>query len=372
MVRTGKTMPGRLGAYNGSLPVAKSQFGAAERDELAFLPICASDRLMIQRAFRSFRPRRIWTFTVAAIAVAGAVPATSPMAQPSNRGFTVVETGRSYARLQDALDAVGDGQATIVVAPGTYRQCAVQQAGRIRLAAQISGQSVLEGVACEGKAALVLRGAGAEITGLTFRGIAVPDGNGAGIRLEQGDLSVSQSWFADSQQGILTGSDWEADIVIDKSTFSGLGTCENDAGCAHSIYVGDYRSLRVTRSRFERGTGGHYLKSRAARAEIRDNSFDDSAGRGTNYMIDLPAGGTGRIEGNWFVQGRDKENYSAFIAVGAEELLHDADGLTISGNVARFVPGLRRSSAFIADWTGHDLKIGENDLAPGIAGYEAR
>ena len=89
-------------------------------------------------------------------------------------------------------------------------------------------------------------------------------------------------------------------------------------------------------------------------------------------MIDLPAGGTGRIEDNWFVQGRDKENYSAFIAVGAEDLLHSADGLTISGNVAKFVPGLTRSSAFVADWTGHDLKIGANDLAAGIAVYDPR
>ena len=189
---------------------------------------------------------------------------------------------------------------------------------------------------------------------------------------EQGDLTVRQSWFADSQQGILTAAHWESGIVIDKSTFSGLGTCENDAGCAHSLYVGDYGSLQVTRSRFERGTGGHYLKSRAAKNDIRDNSFDDSAGHATNYMIDLPAGGTGTIEGNWFVQGRDKENYSAFIAVGAEELLHESDGLAIRGNTARFVPGLRRTSTFVADWTGHELAIGANDLAPGIKPFEAR
>ena len=47
-------------------------------------------------------------------------------------------------------------------------------------------------------------------------------------------------------------------------------------------------------------------------------------------MIDLPAGAQGIIANNWFVQGRDKENYSAFIALGAEENLHpsDARGLT--------------------------------------------
>lgn len=312
------------------------------------------------------------TFLLTALAATvAALPLAAPRAQ-DGAAFTVAETGRGYARLQDAVDAIGGRSATIVIAPGRYRQCAVQQAGRISFVAEQPGTAIFDRAACEGKAALVLRGRSAEVRGVTFRNISVDDGNGAGIRLEQGDLTVSQSWFADSQQGILTADDPNSSIVIDKTTFSGLGTCEHSAGCAHSIYIGDYGLLRVTNSRFERGTGGHYLKARAGKVEILSNSFDDSNGRATNYMIDLPAGATGRIEGNWFVQGRDKENYSVFIAVGAEELWHESDGLAISGNVARFVPGLRRSSAFIGDWTGHRLVIGENELAPGIKRFEAR
>ncbi len=300
-----------------------------------------------------------------------ALPLTAPKAQ-DRAAFTITETWRSFSRLQDAVDTVGDRSATIVIAPGRYRQCAVQEAGRIAYVAEQAGAVTFDRTACEGKAALVLRGRSAEIRGITFRNIAVDDGNGAGIRLEQGDLAISQSWFADSQQGVLSGDDPNSSIVIDKSTFSGLGTCENSAGCAHSIYIGDYGLLRVTNSRFERGTGGHYLKARAGKVEILSNSFDDSNGQATNYMIDLPAGATGRIEGNWFVQGRDKENYSVFIAVGAEELWHPSDGLVISGNVARFVPGLRRSSAFVGDWTGDRLAIGANELAAGIKRFEAR
>src|SRR5690606_29753265 len=114
-----------------------------------------------------------------------------------------------------------------------------------------------------------------------------------------------------SQQGILTGETPNGRIVIDKSTFTRLGTCEGWGGCAHSLYIGDYGSLRITRSRFEQGRGGHYVKARTARTEIASSSFDDTGGRGTNYMIDLPAGGTGQITNNWFVQGTNKENYSA-------------------------------------------------------------
>ena len=155
---------------------------------------------------------------------------------------------------------------------------------------------------CEGKAALVLRGRAARVEGLVFTHMRVEDGNGAGIRIEQGDLEVSQTMFVDGQCGILSAADPNGTISIDHSTFSRLGK-HPDGNGAHALYVGQYGALRVTNSRFERGTGGHYLKSRAPRVEIVGNSFDDSQGQDTNYMIDLPEGAVGRIAGNTFVQG---------------------------------------------------------------------
>ncbi|MCB2078831.1 MAG: right-handed parallel beta-helix repeat-containing protein [Novosphingobium sp.] len=296
-----------------------------------------------------------------------AVPAASQDAP-----YTVVESGRSYSRLQDAVDAIGGGTGTIRFASFRFADCAVQQAGDITYQAAAPGQAVLDGVTCEGKAALVLRGNSARIEGLVFANMRVPDKNGAGIRLEQGDLTVVQGWFRDSEQGILSGDGENSSVSIDKSTFTRLGTCENPAGCAHSIYIGDYGSLRVTRSRFEAGRGGHYVKARARRVQILDNSFDDTGGRGTNYMIDLPNGAKGTIAGNWFVQGRDKENYSAFITVAPEGKWRESDGLTIEDNDARFAPGVRRESTFVADWSGDRIAIGANALGPGLKRSERR
>jgi hypothetical protein len=301
-----------------------------------------------------------------------AFPTAAVLAQQGVARFTVVETGQTFERLQQAVDAIGDSRGTIAIAPGRYADCAVQTEGQVSYLSAEPGAAVFDGRTCEGKAALVLRGRGAEVSGLVFQNMRVPDFNGAGIRLERGDLTVAESWFRDSEQGILTGDDGSSRIVVDRSTFTRLGTCEGSAGCAHSIYSGEYGHLRVTRSRFEQGRGGHYVKSRAARVEIASSSFDDAGGRATNYMIDLPEGAAGQISNNWFVQGRDKENYSAFIAVAAEGKAHSSQGLTIAGNDARLAPGVDRDTTFVADWSGDQLALGENALGPGLKRFERR
>ena len=300
-----------------------------------------------------------------------ALPSASD-AQGGGTPFTVAETGRGYGRLQDAVDAIGSGNGTILVAAGRYRDCAVQADGAITYRAEEAGRSVFSGGICEDKAALVLRGRSAHVEGLVFDHMAVSDGNGAGIRLESGDLSIEDSLFRDSQQGLLTASFPQGKIAITRSTFSGLGRCDDGLDCAHSVYVGDYGSLSISHCRFEAGRGGHYVKSRAPRVTIVDNSFDDSQGHATNYMIDLPNGASGLIHGNEMVQGKDKENYSAFIALGAEGHENASSGLAIDGNGARFVPGVQRRSALLADWTGESLRIGVNDIAQGIAILDRR
>jgi hypothetical protein len=299
-------------------------------------------------------------FPLAALAVA------APLAAQSERPpFMVEESNRSFWRLADAVKSIGDGEGTITIAAGTIDDCAVQTEGSITYRAAQPGTAVFDGVTCEGKAALVLRGRAARVEGLIFQNMKVSDRNGAGIRLEKGDLAIENAIFRNSEQGILTGVEHMSTITIDRSTFSGLGGCP-DGMCSHSAYIGEIASLRVTRSRFERGTGGHYLKARAARVEISDNSFDDTRGRETNYMIDLPAGSIGSITNNMFVQGQSKENYSAFIAVGAEQRVNPSAGLVIGGNDARFAAGVDRSSTFVADWTHEPLKISANRLAPGL------
>jgi hypothetical protein len=290
---------------------------------------------------------------------------------PLHAQFTVAETGETFASLGDAVAAIGAGNGTIRIAPGRYGDCAIQEAGRIAYVAEKLGTAIFDGGVCEGKATLVLRGRSARVEGLVFTHASVEDGNGAGIRIEQGDLAVSHTLFTDAESGILSASDPSSTITIDRSTFSGLGNHDADDG-VHSVYIGDYGSLRVTNSRFERGTSGHYLKSRAPRIEVLDSSFDDSRGRDTNYHIDLPEGAVGRIAGNTFVQGVGKENYGTLIAVTAEERSHSSAGLVIEDNDVSVAPGFRWSTSFVGDWSGERLVIRNNRLGPGIALHRRR
>ena len=304
---------------------------------------------------------------VAALTAGSRGPAIA--ANPA-RAFTLVERGTGFDRLDDAVKALGTTGGTISVAPGRYRDCAVIGATQVTVRALQPGTAIFDGGACEGKATLVLRGRAATIDGLVFQNIRVPDGNGAGIRLEAGDLNVVRTTFRNSEQGILTGAG-EGTVTIERSTFSGLGGCDAPGGCSHSIYIGGYSKLIVSHCRFERGTGGHYVKSRARVNDVTDSSFDDSGGRATNYMIDLPAGSTGLIARNAFVQGKDKDNQSALIAVAAENRDNPSQGLRITDNAASLAPGAR-GTTFVADWSHAPLAIGRNALGPDIRPFETR
>lgn len=293
-----------------------------------------------------------------------------PALAQTNAPFTV--DGRGFNSLQDAVSSIQQGTATILIAPGTYRQCAVQAGGHITFKAMQPGTAIFESVACEGKAAFVLRGLGSAVDGIVFRGYSVSDGNGAGIRIEMGNLAVTNSMFLNSQEGILGGGPTTKRITIDRSTFSGLGQCDVSPGCSHAIYLANDGSVTVTNSRFERGTGGHYVKLRSPTVTITDNSFDDTGGRKTNYMIDLSDGGSGLIARNTFVQGTHKENHGALIVVSAEAKTYSATGLRIEGNDARLSLGDTTSPVFVADYSHDKLAIGTNRLGAGLRAFETR
>lgn len=312
--------------------------------------------------------KRILIIALLAAAAPASAQSTGPAAEPR----FAVEGGQTFFTLQEAVRAIGDGRGTIRIAPGRYEECITQDGGEIAYVADQPGGVIFDTVTCEGKAAFVLRGRAATIDGLVFQNMQVPDRNGAGIRLEQGNLTVRETLFRNSESGILGSNDQRGAIRIERSTFAGLGRCDDDYDCAHSIYINGAGPVSVTNTRFERGRGGHYMKVRSPQVEVTDSSFDDSAGTATNYMIDLPWGSSGTISGNSFVQGRNKENYSAFIALAGEGDENGPSRLTVVNNQASLVPGLQRRTVFLADWSGSPVRLEGNRLGDQITPTERR
>ena len=169
------------------------------------------------------------------------------------------------------------------------------------------------GRSAQGKAIWVIAGDRTTVDRLEFSGARVPDHNGAGIRQEGTDLTVTRSWFHDNQNGILAGANAESDIEISRSRFFRSGAGD---GYTHNLYIGAVRSLTVTGSYLWGADVGHELKSRAARNTIVGNRITDGDAT-ASYSVDLPNGGRSLVAGNVIIQGPRSEN-STLVSYGAE------------------------------------------------------
>jgi Right handed beta helix region len=271
---------------------------------------------------------------------------------------------RELATPSAAAAVARDGD-TVLIDPGPYSGDVATwtqddltlrgDAGRAHLRA--------DGNDAQGKAIWVIAGDRTRVDRIEFSGAAVADRNGAGIRQEGTDLTVTRSWFHDNENGILTGADPESDVVITRSRFfrNGFGD-----GYSHNLYVGAVRSLTVSGSWLSAADTGHELKSRAARTTIVGNRISDGDAT-ASYSIDLPNGGASLVAGNLIIQGPRSEN-PAIVSYGAEGLTHPSRTLWVVNNT--FV-NQRASGTFVALADGarahlrNNLLVGPGDLTSG-------
>ena len=195
----------------------------------------------------------------------------------------------------DADSYVGD------VAVWTADNLTIRGAGgRPRLFA--AGQSA------EDKAIWVIKGRNAIIQDIEFAGAWVPAGNGAGIRAEGANLSVSGCYFHDNQEGILSSIYMlDSKIEIENSEFARDG---GNGGQSHEIYISNIKQLAVRGSYFHEGRVGHLIKSRAQQNLIVANRITDEATGSASYEIDFPNGGLNIVMGNLIEQGGSAQNSS--------------------------------------------------------------
>jgi hypothetical protein len=292
-------------------------------------------------------PGRPWLGMVVAAAigwlctlpVGGALAATLRVG-PGQALTTIAQASR-VARDGDTVEVqAGDYRADVAV--WTQRRLDIRAVGgRVRLFA--------DGAIAERKAIWVVRGQDIRIEGFDFRGARAASLNGAGIRFETGRLQVVDCVFEDNENGILTASDPNGELVIERSRFHANGAGD---GYSHNLYVGRIARLSVRGSSFSDARVGHLLKSRAAVNEIHGNRLQDGDGGSASYELEFPNGGIAHVSGNQLRQGPATQN-PIMVSYGAEgypwprnELVLDdntlVDDLPSGGEYLRVAPGDRR------------------------------
>ncbi|HEU5296123.1 MAG TPA: right-handed parallel beta-helix repeat-containing protein [Burkholderiaceae bacterium] len=271
-----------------------------------------------------------------------------------------VGPGLTYPVPSAAAAVAQDGD-VIRIAAGDYRgDVATWRANDLKLCG-VGGRARLfaDGKSAQGKAIWVIAGARAVVESIEFRNVTVPDQNGAGIRAEGGDLTVRDSGFFDSDEGMLGGEGGV--ITIDRSEFARNGFGD---GQSHNLYIGSAKRLVVTSSFFHEAKIGHNFKSRAQETRVENSYFMDGPTGTSSYLIDVPNGGVVYLRGNLFHKGPNADN-SIAIAYGQEGLKWTTNTLEMVHNtVVMTYPG----GSYIAAPGGlQSLKLTANLLA-GIGG----
>jgi hypothetical protein len=179
------------------------------------------------------------------------------------------------------------------------------------------------------KAIWVTKGANMAVENIEFSDAAVPDLNGAGIRIEGRDLAICGSYFHDNENGIL-GNANTGNVLIEYTEFARNGNCIDL--CAHNMYIGNTERFTLRYSYSHHAHSGHTVKSRAKENYILYNRIMDEDTGDSSYLVDLPNGGLSYVIGNLIQKGPLTENSSAIVTYGEEGLSNASKMLYVVNN----------------------------------------
>jgi hypothetical protein len=262
----------------------------------------------------------------------------------------------AYDTPSAAIAKARDGD-TVTIAPGQYVDCAATGANNLTIEGSAAGV-VMTSKPCQGKGLLVLGGNNVTVRNLTLQHVRVPDGNGAGIRAEGGDLTVDNVQFLDNENGILANPDPNATLRITNSAFLDNGKC--DSGYAHGVYAGAIKLLHIEHSRFLDTHHGHHVKSRALRTELINCDIADGPDGNSSYLIDVPNGGALLVQGSRLEKGPHTENHGFAIVIGEEGVTHPTGEILIKNNV--FTNDTGAQTMFVRNLTAAPAQLLGNTL----------
>lgn len=290
-------------------------------------------------------------------------------AGPIPEGATVwrVGPGGPLTRIADAARRAKDGD-VVEIEAGDYHGDVTSWPQRRLTIRGVHGAARLfaAGRVAEGKAIWVFKRGEFDVANIDFVGARAGDRNGAGIRLERGQLRLRNCLFWDNQMGLVTaGRPYATDTTLDiESSEFAYSHVERKWG--HNLYVGAIDRLRVTGSYFHHASRGHLLKSRAAVSEVLYNRITDESGGRASYEVNFPNGGQVLLVGNIVQQQQATEN-GIMVSYGEEGYQWPVNTLHMASNT--LVNDHPQGGAFLRVAAGATAVVSANNLLVGNGGY---
>lgn len=272
---------------------------------------------------------------------------------------------KTYKNPSDAAAAAKPGD-HIVIQPGEYFDCATLKSNKLVFegATTDAATVVMTDKVCGGKGLLITTGNDITIRNLTLTRARVPDGNGAGIRNEAANLTIENVRFVNNQDGILSTPSDAGTLMIRNSLFDKNGSCINNGGCAHGIYVNTGTLLHIENTTFSGTKQGHHVKSRAARTEIVGCTVTDGEDGTASYLIEQPNGGSLVVRDSKLEKGAEAENHTAAIMIGSEGVTQPTREITIENNTFRNDGGF--TTYFVDNLTATEAVLRGNHLSGNV------
>jgi hypothetical protein len=250
-------------------------------------------------------------------------------AAPAGRRVLKVGPAQSLQRPSDAARVAQDNDIIEIEAGRYVGDVAVWTQNGLLLRG-VNGRPHLDsqGRTAQEQGIWVMRGSDIVVENIEFSGARSRARNGSGIRFFGRNLTVRDSYFHHNEDGVLTWTSPDSDILIERSVFAHNGAGD---GQSHNIYIGNIRRFTLRFSHSHDSVGGHEVKSRARINHIEYNRLTDEGDGNSSYLVDLPEGGHAYVLGNVLEKGGRAENPNA-IAFASEKRSAQEGGLWVVNN----------------------------------------
>lgn len=279
-----------------------------------------------------------------------------PIATPVFAATLAAGPGKTFSTPCRALTAAANGD-TVEIDAATYDgDVCVIRASNLTIRG-VNGRPKINanGQNAVGKGTWVLYGANTTIDNVEMYGAAVPDQNGAALRLDAPHLTLRNSYLHHNENGILTDSNPESNVVIENTEFADNG---RGNGYTHNLYIGNINSLVFRGSYSHDANVGHNLKSRARTNTIVYSRFSASHNQ-PSYEIDLPNAGTSYIIGN-VLQQPSANQAATMIGYGWEGASNPGRDLYVVNNTFLNEDSVRGTFVSVADGVGTPVLMQNN------------